>query len=213
RLFLSSGQSFSLVGPGVVTEVIGTNDAETVDVAANGDALFGASFNRGNDTINILGNAALYTAGVSGSNVVLTSASGANITIPIGTGVTINFADAAGRNLHLDTATGDVLLGSQVIALSGSTAVAAGSGGTVDPQPSDSLYLTSEVDHLNGTTGNDLFLADMVQVGGLQVNSLGTGDVLEGSAGTDTLEAQVTRAATFDGNGGLGINGGSNIAI
>ena len=62
------------------------------------------------------------------------------------------------------------------------------------------FYLTADQDIINGGAGDDLFVADVVQVGGLQVNSLGTGDRLNGGAGNDTLEAQVTQGATHGGS-------------
>ena len=52
RLFLNSGQTYETVGPASpATQVFGTNDAETVHVAGNGDAVFDPSFARGNDNI------------------------------------------------------------------------------------------------------------------------------------------------------------------
>ena len=112
RLFLTSGQSFGTIGAGLATDIFGTAGNETVNVAADGDAVFDPSFNGGGDTINIGGNAASYTASISGSNLVLTSAAGANITIPFGTtGLTINFNDAAGRVLKVSG--GSVACGSR----------------------------------------------------------------------------------------------------
>ncbi|MCP4116878.1 MAG: DUF4214 domain-containing protein [Desulfobacteraceae bacterium] len=56
-------------------------------------------------------------------------------------------------------------------------------------------YLTANQDkgtEFEGNAGDDMFYADVVQYGGPQVNSLATGDVLDGKGGNDTLEAQVT---------------------
>ena len=213
RLFLTSGQTFNQVGAGSpATEVFGTNANETVVVAADGDAIFDASFNRGGDTIIIGGSAASYTASISGSNLVLTSAAGANIVIPYGdAGVSIKFADATARTLVFNTTTNQLVLGSQTIATTGTTAVTPGT--IIDPTPTNEVLLTPNQDILTGTSGNNLFLADIVQVNGLQVNTLGTGDNVNGGAGTDRLTAQIYRAATFDGTGGLGVNGGSNAPI
>ena len=84
RLFLTSGQTYSTVGAGnPATEVFGTNSAEIVNVAADGDVSFDASFARGNDTINIHGNAGNYTAAISGADLLLTAANGASIRIPL----------------------------------------------------------------------------------------------------------------------------------
>lgn len=57
-------------------------------------------------------------------------------------------------------------------------------------------------DTLTGTSGNDTFKASVVQNDhGQQVNTFGSGDVLEGGAGVDTLDAKVTTGAYI--NGGL----------
>lgn len=215
RLFLSSGQTYGTVGAGSpATEIFGTLGNETVNVAADGDAIFDASFNKGGDTIVIGGNAASYTASVSGSNIVLTSASGANIVIPFGsTGANIQFADAsAARVLKFDTTSNSLKLGTQTIPATGTTTVAAGDVTT--PTTPSEYVLTPNQDILTGSAGNNLFLADIVQVNGLQVNTLGTGDNINGGGGTDRLTAQIYRAATFDGSsvGGI-VNGGSNAPI
>lgn len=212
RLFLTSGEAPASV---YASETIfGTNGFETVNVAAAGKVTFDGSFNKGGDTIVIGGNAASYTASISGSNLILTSVAGANIVIPFGaTGATIKFADASnGRTLAFDTTSNTLKLGSQTIAANGTTTVLAGDIVT-PPPPNNEYLLTANQDVLTGTAGNNLFLADIVQVNGLQVNTLGTGDNVNGGGGTDRLTAQIYRAATFDGTGGLGVNGGSNAPI
>jgi len=74
-----------------------------------------------------------------------------------------------------------------------------------DPgEAGESYYLTADQDIIDGTADNDSFYADVVQVGGPQVNSLGTGDRLDGKAGFDTLEAQVTEGL-FMGGGNMPI--------
>lgn len=55
---------------------------------------------------------------------------------------------------------------------------------------------------IKGTAGNDKFIADVVQVNGLQVNTLGSGDRLDGGAGNDTLQAEITAGAYAGGSGG-----------
>jgi hypothetical protein len=66
----------------------------------------------------------------------------------------------------------------------------------------ETYFLTVGQDGLNGNISNDTFIADVMQNPlGAQVNSLGTGDRLNGGAGTDALEAQVTEGANY---GGLG---------
>ncbi|NEX21827.1 DUF4214 domain-containing protein [Thiorhodococcus mannitoliphagus] len=68
------------------------------------------------------------------------------------------------------------------------------------------IFLTEVRDMGEGFTGGpgeDLFIADVVQnAAGLQVNTLGTGDRLDGGSGDDTLEAQLTEGA-FAGGGNM----------
>lgn len=192
RLFLNSGETPATEYAS--EQIFGTNGNETVKVAAAGKVTFDNSFNRGGDVINILGNAGSYTASISGSNIVLTSAAGASIVIPVGTvGTTINFADAAGRVLK-SSATG-VTLGGQNIALTGTTSVEIGTN------PDSVFALTGTTDNLLGTAGNDLFLARLTQTSlGSVANSLSSADIVNGGAGTDTLRA-VLVPEFFGGNG------------
>lgn len=191
RLFLNSGQTFGTVGAGLATNVFGTSTGnESVSVAADGDVIFDPSFNGGGDVINIGGNAALYTASFSGSNLILTSAAGANITIPFGTaGTTINFLDAANRVLRVSGSS--VLLGSQTIT-AGGVAVSPGSGG--NPDPDNTYNLTASTDIITGTGGADAFFAYLSQnpaLGGVS-NSISSADRLFGGGSTgDTLYAEV----------------------
>lgn len=68
-----------------------------------------------------------------------------------------------------------------------------------------SIVLTVVQDNLTGTTGADTFTAHVVQNAlGQQVNTLGSGDVLNGGQGYDTLVAKVTSGV---------FAGGSNMAI
>lgn len=74
-----------------------------------------------------------------------------------------------------------------------------------DPgEPGADYFLTADQDIIDGTIDDDAFYADVVQVGGPQVNSLGTGDRLDGDAGSDVLEAQVTEGL-FMGGGNMPI--------
>jgi hypothetical protein len=112
RLFLKSGDIFGDIGGLSTTDVFGTNGNETVFVSANGKANFDPSFNRGGDTIEILGNASTFTIVQSASNVVLTALNGARVSIPIGQPTNVNFLDAD-RVLSFDGT--NIKLGAQVI--------------------------------------------------------------------------------------------------
>lgn len=60
--------------------------------------------------------------------------------------------------------------------------------------------LTTGLDILTGTSGNEVFKANVVQnIAGQQVNTLASGDEINGGGGTDTLNAKVT-AGAFAGN-------------
>ncbi len=71
--------------------------------------------------------------------------------------------------------------------------------------PVDTMFmLTANQDIIDGSAGDDMFVADVVQVNGPQANSLGTGDYINGDAGYDTLAAIVTEGV-FLGGGNMPI--------
>lgn len=85
-------------------------------------------------------------------------------------------------------------IGSVVDSMSGTST----GGSATAPQM---LKVTQDV--LTGTSGNDTFKALVVQNdSGAQVNTLGSGDILEGGAGTDTLDAKITTGAYINGGNG-----------
>ena len=58
------------------------------------------------------------------------------------------------------------------------------------------IVLTVGQDNLTGTANNDTFKANVAQnMLGQQVNTLGSGDILNGGAGFDTLEAKITNGS------------------
>jgi hypothetical protein len=65
--------------------------------------------------------------------------------------------------------------------------------------PGDTFDLDFTRDRLTGTAGDDVFVADIVQNNnGEQVNSLGTGDTLNGLGGDDRLSAVVQAASSLN---------------
>src|SRR5690606_19606480 len=63
------------------------------------------------------------------------------------------------------------------------------------------IYLKPGQDVETGTAGDDVFRADVVQNDlGLQTNTLGSGDRLDGGAGNDTLDAKVAAGAFVGGS-------------
>lgn len=68
-----------------------------------------------------------------------------------------------------------------------------------EPEP-ESLVLTVGQDGITGTSAADTFTANVVQnAGGAQVNTLGSGDILDGGSGVDTLMAKITNGVFAGG--------------
>ncbi|MCB2075622.1 MAG: hypothetical protein H6917_05995 [Novosphingobium sp.] len=173
RLFLSPGQTYGTVGPFSNTDVIGTNDFETVFVSDDGLAIFDPSFNRGGDVISIGGVAEIYDGSLSGSNLILTADNGAFISIPVGgVGATIIFADNDARTLIFDGT--NVILGDQTIP---------GDGSTVDlvpgPEDADPVFTASTAAGADvlGITGSKSVRVDLTpthdQITGIDENGDG----------------------------------------
>lgn len=113
RLYLDAGSVYGIIGSFAPTDVIGTNDSETVYVSPNGKAIFDPSFNRGGDEIVIQGDSSFYSAALVGSSILITNDNNASIRIPVGTaGATVSFEDGSFDLLFNGTA---VVLGDQVI--------------------------------------------------------------------------------------------------
>ncbi len=82
------------------------------------------------------------------------------------------------------------------VAYTGAADLEAGSDYVVLPS-----FLTAGQDIWGGTGNDDTLMSDVVQnANGAQVNTLGTGDYLDGFGGIDTLQAQVTEGV-FSGGG------------
>lgn len=113
RLVLTPGQTFGFLGNFDQTDVIGSNQAETVLLQSVATATFDASFNQGGDELIIDGNSSTYTGQFLGSNFVLSSAVGTNVLIPFGTaGITLTFNDGSAE-LRIENQ--NLMLGDQVI--------------------------------------------------------------------------------------------------
>jgi hypothetical protein len=117
QLFVPSGtQTYGPVPGGTGSEVIGSNGAERISLAADANVVLDASFVRGNDSLVILGPSASYAVASSVAGIAITSATGAHIRIPafsIGGGVTLQFSD---MSLPLATTDGTTFtLGGQAI--------------------------------------------------------------------------------------------------
>lgn len=208
RIILNPGEAGD-VGSSTNYDVFGSTLAETVFVDGDAIVAFDPSFNGGGDTIVIDGLAADYTASVEGSNIVLTSDDGAEITIPVGgNGITLVFNGEDERELIVGA--GGLTLGDQVIPTSGE--VVLDDGGitpptpTPTPTPDTTFFLEVNRDRLTGTAGDDYFDAGLAQnQNGEQTNTLGSGDRINGGAGTDVLFAQVQDASPLNSGPGSSI--------
>ncbi|PRM88652.1 DUF4214 domain-containing protein [Aliarcobacter cryaerophilus] len=68
------------------------------------------------------------------------------------------------------------------------------------PVPGEEYSLEVTQDKITGTAKDDLFIADVVQnQNGAQVNTLGSGDIINGGAGNDTLDATLIAAYNVAG--------------
>ena len=92
--------------------VLSNGGAETVNVT-HGDIVLDPSFNRGNDRVTLDDPAAMYTAVLSGSSVVLQDAD-THLQIPVGNGLALAFPDHE-TTLTYNAALGQVLIGNQLI--------------------------------------------------------------------------------------------------
>ena len=108
-------------------------------------------------------------------------------------------SDAAGtasKTLFLNKESLALAYGLTNGSIEGATAALTGAG--------NSINLTVAADVLNGTSGADMFTANVLQNSfGAQVNTLGSGDRLNGGAGIDTLSAKITAGAYINGNAGV----------
>ena len=74
--------------------------------------------------------------------------------------------------------------------------------------------LTTGFDSLLGTAAADTFKANVSQNNlGAQVNTLGSGDQINGGSGTDTLSAKITAGAYINGNGSVNFATGQQFTM
>lgn len=212
RIILNPGETGD-VGSSTTYDVFGSTGAEKVFVDGDAVVAFDPSFNGGGDTLVIDGLAADYSAHVEGSNIVLTNDDGAEITIPVGSaGITLVFNGEDERELVVGA--GGLTLGDQVIPTTGETDLEPGGSVTPTPTPtpgngetffldvSRDLYINDDA----GTAGDDYYDAGLAQnQNGEQANTLGSGDRIDGGAGTDTLFAQVQDASPLNSGPGSSI--------
>lgn len=132
RLYLANGLVDAVSSGG---QVIGTNGFQDIKVLpGQGEVVFDASFNRGNDIIRLPGNASLYSVVRNGSSLVDFETANGKYTVPIGdVGTPIVFDDGVRK---LIVAGGSVKIGSQTVTTS-ATQLLAPSDGTALPGGAD----------------------------------------------------------------------------
>jgi hypothetical protein len=216
RLFIPVGtQTFGPIPGGVdITETIGSNTAEIISIAANGNVLLDGSFVRGNDCIKILGNSGDYSISASVAGITITAANGAVIRIPSfgpSGGLKIDFLDVQDVDLFTDDGTVFKLDGpildqtitstSAPLSLGGTGGGGGGGGGSDD----EFIELTVAGDNRTGSraggSGDTTFEAIISpNQNGEQTNTLQSGDRLDGGGGYNTLDAEVQSASALNGD-------------
>jgi hypothetical protein len=195
KVILSTGETYT-VAAGNTAELIGTAGAENITIQDGANVVLDASFNQGGDTLVLSGNAANYTMQVAGTTVTLTDANGNTIQVPAGAvGADVQFADGT-RQLIIDTTAGAVKLGDDTVTAtattpSGSTPSTPDNGGSTTDQ---TVALTTSQDNIVGGAGDDTILT--IVDGNTAANTtLTLGDVINGGAGTDTLNVTSSDAS------------------
>ena len=164
RLFTADGFAGEIGGAG---RVLGSNGSEDIKLIATelGDITFDTSFNRGNDLVRFSGNASTYQIAKLNSAAVITDGTH-SYTVPFGDiGTEIAFADGV-RTLTFNVASGQLLIGNQVVGTAAAAIVAPseGPGTAIEQLPAaiGLVYLGSGADvalggkySVIGTSGNE----------------------------------------------------------
>ncbi|MCB2061990.1 MAG: hypothetical protein KDE25_00755, partial [Novosphingobium sp.] len=196
-----------------VTAAIGSNQAEIIKIAANGNVTVDGSFVRDNDCLEILGLSGDYLISANVAGITLTGkagtpSAGALIKIPAfdsdgGIKLTFNDVEAAlttadGTTFVLDGPSNQTITGTEAAVNIGGSGSGGGGGG--GGTPGDTIPLTVAADNLTGTGNADVFEAIIsVNQNGEQTNQLQSGDRLNGLGGFDTLDAEVQDASALNG--------------
>lgn len=181
RLYINPGNiTYGPVPGGEVTEIVGSNQAERVWLAANVKATLDPSFVRGNDAIVILGVSSNYSITATVAGTIITSENGANIRIPgFGTGgLRIVFnngtfdlgTDDAGASFQL-TGPGGVQDIGNIAAIIGS----AGSGGSGTNFSLD-VGTPNVARVIDASTGNFAFTDDAKATSNVLITGMTSGD-------------------------------------
>ena len=182
RLYINPGNTtYGPVPGGEVTEIIGSNQAERVWLAADADAMLDPSFVRGNDTIVILGQASNYSIAATVAGITITSAGGASIRIPAfgeGGGLRIDFNSGTFNLGTDDDGTTFQLTGTTGVQEIGNSPAVVGSGGPGGGGTSFSLDVgtPSVARAIDASTTNFAFTDNAEASSNVRITGMTSGD-------------------------------------
>jgi len=176
KLILTApGQDVDIGGNVAIT---GTASGGEVITILEGNVRLDASFNAGGDTLVLPGDAGSYLATLSGSAVTITSGE-TSVAIPVGTaGITVEF-DESSVVLRYDAASGDVLLGNDV----------------VPPATMPSVTNPTSAETSSKDFADDIALGDLI--GGDEILFEGPGDLGRDVAGDRPFEVHRLEIDSF----------------
>ncbi len=182
RLYINPGNTtYGPVPGGEVTEIIGSNQAERVWLAADADAMLDPSFVRGNATIVILGQASNSSIAATVAGITITSAGGASIRIPAfgeGGGLRIDFNSGTFNLGTDDDGTTFQLTGTTGVQEIGNSPAVVGSGGPGGGGTSFSLDVgtPSVARAIDASTTNFAFTDNAEASSNVRITGMTSGD-------------------------------------
>ena len=111
RVFLAPSSGIGIGGSGTITGTLSDDSINVRDVP--GTIMLDASFNRGGDVLRLAGLAQDWQIGRSGSNATLDKGD-THVIVPVGQSLVIIIDDDI-RFLRFDSATGNMLIGDQIV--------------------------------------------------------------------------------------------------
>ncbi|MES2262013.1 MAG: hypothetical protein V4724_26125 [Pseudomonadota bacterium] len=190
KVYLDASETFTVASSAVV---VGNTGSEKLLIANNAAVV---TVDQAIERVDLAGNASAYTFQLVGNHVQVRSGTTIVADVTVQSGQILAFAD--GSAVLNQTSLTNVTLGGTAISTTAAavvpatfnTSVKSGvtTGGTT-PTPT-SLALTTGVDNIVGTSGNDTIDGSRLVLSGQNVDTLGSADKIDGGAGTDTLFVQ-----------------------
>lgn len=225
QIFLSANESTNIGNNNDV--VFSSTGTEVITI---GTGITGITVNQATEGVRLNGAFSSFTFQQQGINLVVYQGGVVVVTIPLQN-------DADGTRITTTDGTVSAFVSSSGMTL-GSTTVTAGTtssqsttvapapasidttnktpGGTTGTGPGtgavgQTFTLTTGVDNLNGTTGNDTFIGDNTGGG---ANQISVADTINGHGGTDTFKAYLPSTVTTVSSGSLPtLNGVANLYV